>query len=318
MYQPTSRVLTVLELLQSHSAISGPEIAARLEIDVRTVRRYITTLQDLGVPVEASVGRYGKYRLRPGFKLPPLMFTNDEVVTLTLGLMLARRLGLDNAVPAMEGAFAKLERVLPVALREQIKNLQQTLQIDVETDSIKIANSTLNLLTVAAQQERQVSLQYIGKDNEQLERIFDTYGVVYHAGRWYTAGYCHLRQDLRVFRLDRITSLRLTETKFSRPANFDCLNYVINSIIAIPDKWDVQVLLYLPLEEATKRIIPTLATLEQQPEGVLFHAIISDLDWLARYLIGLNCRFSVISPSELKTALEKIAQEIMASNKIMG
>src|SRR5204863_237388 len=80
MYHPTTRVLTTLELLQSHQALSGPALAARLEVDARTVRRYIAMLQDLGIPVEAARGRYGGYRLRPGYKLPPLMFTEDEAL----------------------------------------------------------------------------------------------------------------------------------------------------------------------------------------------------------------------------------------------
>src|SRR5687767_9627859 len=103
MYFPATRVLTVLELLQARGRMSGPELAARLEVDTRTVRRYITMLQDLGIPVEAERGRYGTYRLRPGFKLPPLLFTDDEALALTLGLLLARRLELAMAAPAVEG-----------------------------------------------------------------------------------------------------------------------------------------------------------------------------------------------------------------------
>src|SRR5437764_9842270 len=111
MYFPTTRVLTVLELLQSHHQLSGPELAARLEVDVRTVRRYITMLQDLGIPVEAGRGRYGSYRLRPGFKLPPMMFTDDEALALTLGLLAVRQMGLASAAPAVEGGLAKIARV---------------------------------------------------------------------------------------------------------------------------------------------------------------------------------------------------------------
>jgi len=91
MYHPTTRVLTVLELLQSHQRFSGPELAKRLEVNVRTVRHYIMMLQDMGIPIESERGRYGAYRLRPGFKLPPLMFTEDEALALTLGLVAARR-----------------------------------------------------------------------------------------------------------------------------------------------------------------------------------------------------------------------------------
>src|SRR6266480_2083303 len=130
MYFPATRVLTVLELLQSRQRISGPELAERLEVDTRTVRRYIMMLQDLGVPVEAERGRYGSYRLRPGFKLPPLMFTDDEALALTLGLLAARKMGLAVAAPAVEGALAKIERVLPTTLRTRVQAVEETLIFD--------------------------------------------------------------------------------------------------------------------------------------------------------------------------------------------
>src|SRR5260370_17118603 len=123
MYFPSTRVLTILELLQSRQQLSGPELAQRLEVNARTVRRYITMLQDLGFPVEAVRGRHGSYRLRPGFKLPPLIFTEDEALPLTLQLLVARQLVLTAAAPAVEAALAKIERVLPLALREQVQAL---------------------------------------------------------------------------------------------------------------------------------------------------------------------------------------------------
>src|ERR1051326_4376569 len=97
MSHPTTRVLTVLELLQSRSRMSGAELAERLDVDPRTVRRYVSTLQDLGVPVESEAGRYGGYRLRPGYKLPPMMFNEEEALALILGLLTARRAGLLGA-----------------------------------------------------------------------------------------------------------------------------------------------------------------------------------------------------------------------------
>src|SRR5438067_11090842 len=114
MYHPTSRVLTVLELLQSRPSITGPELAARLEMDVRTVRRYITHLQDVGIPIEANIGRYGGYRLRPGFKLPPLIFTEEEATAIMLGLLTSTWLEIEQAAAAIEGALAKGARGLPL------------------------------------------------------------------------------------------------------------------------------------------------------------------------------------------------------------
>ena len=97
--------------------MSGPELAQRLEVNIRTLRRYIIMLQDLGIPIEAERGRNGAYVLSPGFKLPPMMFTNEEVLALVLGLLVVRHLGLNAASCSVEGAMTKLQRVLPDALR---------------------------------------------------------------------------------------------------------------------------------------------------------------------------------------------------------
>src|SRR5579859_2287859 len=116
--------------------MGGPELAARLEVNLRTVRRYINMLQDLGIPIQAERGRHGGYRLRPGFKLPPLMFTEDEALALTLGLLTARRLGLAAAAPAVEGALAKVERVMPATLRDRVQAVQETLVFDLTPPAV--------------------------------------------------------------------------------------------------------------------------------------------------------------------------------------
>ena len=101
----------MMELLQARRTIGVPELARRLEVGERTVRRYAAMLREMGVPVEAEIGRYGGYRLRPGRRLPPMMFTEEEALGLALGLLAARSLGLAGVAPAVEGALAKLERV---------------------------------------------------------------------------------------------------------------------------------------------------------------------------------------------------------------
>src|SRR5215211_1211402 len=116
MYRPTTRVLATLELLQAQRQLTGRELAARLEVHLRTARRYVEILRDLGLPVEVVRGPHGGYRLRPDFKLPPLMFTNAEAATVVLGLLAAQRLGVTAAEPATQTALAKLRRALPPAL----------------------------------------------------------------------------------------------------------------------------------------------------------------------------------------------------------
>jgi predicted DNA-binding transcriptional regulator YafY len=127
--RPATRLLSMLELLQARERIGVPELARRLEVGGRTVRRYAAMLREMGIPVEAELGRYGAYSLRPGYRLPPMMFTEEEA--LGLALLAARHLGLAGAAPAVEGAIAKLERVMPEALRWRVRALQETVSIAV-------------------------------------------------------------------------------------------------------------------------------------------------------------------------------------------
>ena len=130
MYDPIMRVLTVLEVLQARDHVTGAELAERLEVELRTVQRYIVRLKDLSIPVESSRGVGGAYRLRPGSRLPPLLLTNEETFALSLGLHSLRQVGLSAFAPATEVALKKLERVLPSALRESIRTVQDVIAIE--------------------------------------------------------------------------------------------------------------------------------------------------------------------------------------------
>ncbi len=309
MYHPTTRVLTILELLQSHTRLNGPELAARLEVDVRTVRRYIVMLQDLGIPVEAEPGRYGGYTLRAGFRLPPLMFTNDEIVVLTLGLLNTRSLGVTETAPAVESSLAKIGRVLPVPVAQQLAALQNELTITGLPPTTAVESPTLATLSLATALTRPVRLTYNTR-GEISERLFEPYGVVHLDGRWYTVGFCHLREAIRVFRLDRIQRVETESGNFTRPAGFDCLAYIVQTIAAIPDRWNIEVFLVMPLPEVCLKMPPTLALIEATAGGTIFRARLADLAWVARFLVSLGCKFKVHQPAELRTALRQLAQEI--------
>lgn len=315
MYSPTTRLLTVLEILQSNARITGPELAARLEVPVRSVRRYITMLRDLGIPVDSDPGRYGAYYLRRGFRLPPMMFNNTEILAIILGLMAVRRLGL-TATPGVESAAAKIERVLPDELRARTRAIQGVLTLNIpgyETSTPEL----IAQFSLAAHQNNQLWLQYKGgsggaqgTQGDATERVVDVYGLVYHAGFWYAAAFCHLRGDLRTFRLDRVVDARLLETTFKPPANFDALDYLLKNIARMHGTWEVEVLLKTILDYAHERISADTAILEEAPNGVIMRAYTSSLDWMARFLVSLNCPLTVIKPPELRDALRKLAQSI--------
>ena len=313
MYHPTTRVLTVLELLQAHRQMSGPRLAERLEVDVRSVRRYITMLQDLGIPIESERGRYGNYRLMRGFKLPPLMLTEDEALALTLGLLVAKRLGLTIAAPAVEGALAKIDRVLPEALRQRVQAVQETLVLDsLSTDTYRSSPESSVVLTtsIATQQERRMWIRYQSGQAAETERAIDPYGLIFHAGLWYTVAYCHLRQDLRTFRLDRVLEAKLLEETFTRPVHFNSLDHLRRSIAGMPGTWKVEVLLEMPMEEAERQVPPTMAMLDQESDGVVMSCYTQDLDWMAHFLVNLRCPLVVQEPVELHGAMRKLARQV--------
>lgn len=310
MYSPTTRLLTVLELLQSKGTATGPELAERLEVDVRSVRRYITMLRDMGIPVESEPGRYGSYYLRPGFRLPPLMFNHSEITAIFLGLMAVRRMGL-TAATGIESAAAKIERVLPDELRERIRALQGVLTLNVSTQSTE-SDELVALFSVAAYQHSQLWVEYRGSRDETSERALDVYGLVFHGGFWYAIGYCHLRQDLRNFRLDRVTSARLLDAGFDPPENFDALSFLLDSIARMPGTWHVEVLLRTTMAEARILIPNDMAILEQADDGVWMRCYSNRLDWIARFLAALRCPIQIMQPPQLRDEMRRLADSIRA------
>lgn len=310
MYHPTTRLLTVLELLQSRRQLSGPELAERLEVNVRSVRRYMTMLQDLGIPVEGARGRYGAYRLLPGFKLPPLMFSEEEALALVLGLATARRLGLAEPALAAEGALAKIERVLPVALCERVQAVQESLVLALGAPGSMPDSELVVTFGMAVRQHRQVWLRYRAWSGEESERVLDPYGLVYREGRWYAVGFCQLRQDLRVFRLDRVVQAQLRDETFTRPAAFDALDHVERAIARTPGTWHVVVLLKTTLAKARQHLSPALATLEETADGVLLRGYVNQLEWMAYVLAGLDCSLVIYEPNELRGAFANLARRI--------
>ncbi len=308
MYSPTTRLLTVLEILQSTSGVSGPELAKKLEVDVRSVRRYITMLRDMGIPVESETGRFGNYYLRSGFRLPPLMFTNGEILAVMLGLVAVRQLGMSRII-MIESATTKIERVLPDELREQACALQRSLTLNIPISEAS-PDEIISIMSIATYQHRQVWLTYQASNRDTTARVIDPYGVVYHNGFWYGVGYCHLRADLRIFRLDRVAKIKLLETSFIAPPNFDALDYLLTKISMLPDVWLVQVLLKTSLQKV-QHISRAVGVFEDVDGGVLLTMRAESLAWVARFLVGLECPITVIKPFELREELRQLAHTIL-------
>ena len=315
MLTPTARLLELLELLQARPLITGREISDRLEIDARTVRRYVEALQQLGIPVEGQRGVGGGYRIRPGYRLPPLMLTDDEAVAVALGVQAAGRLGLSGSVEAAEGALVKIHRVLPDGLRRRVEALEATLDFTSRARrSTPVRGDTVLLLADVIRRRRRVRGTYRAYSGDETRRELSPHGLVVHSGRWYLAAHDHLRDDLRTFRVDRMRRLRaISEAAVDPPEGFDAVAYVSTSLARVPWRWEVEVLLDLPVGEAAQRVPATLAELIDEDGATLLRMRVGSLDWMATILAGLGCGFEIRRPDELRTSVRELAERLARS-----
>ncbi|GII97433.1 helix-turn-helix transcriptional regulator [Sinosporangium siamense] len=312
MSHPVTRVLTLLELLQARPGLTGAELAARLGVDERTVRRYAVRLNDLGVPVEAGRGRHGGYRLLPGYKLPPLMLTDDEATALVLGLLSGRRTGLTAGEAATESALAKLQRVMPPALRARVQAVSETVGFTGAPGRRDAAPETGHLLSLAdaVRGHRRVRLDYRSYAGDPSTREVDPFGLVFHGGRWYLTGHDHSRGEMRTFRVDRVVALACTGEEFTGPGDFDAVAHVVRSLSSVPCRYRVEVVLHTTYAEARRRIPATIATLTETGDGVTMRLGAESLPGTAQMLAGLGWPFTVITPDDLRRELRALATRL--------
>jgi predicted DNA-binding transcriptional regulator YafY len=312
---PTARLLELLELLQARPLTTGREIADRLGIDARTVRRYVTALQDLGIPVEGQRGVGGGYRIRPGYRLPPLMLNDDEAVVVALGVVASGQLGLTASAESIDTALAKIHRVLPDGLRRRVEALEATLDFTRSAPAgAPVTGERVLLLAEAIRGRRRVRTGYRAFSGEETRRELSPLGLVVHSGRWYLAAYDHYRADMRTFRVDRMRRPALAkEQAVPAPEGFDAVTYISRSLARTPWRHEVAVLLHLPLEEATTRLPATLAELTDAEGGTRLRMRVSSLDWMASVLAGVGCTFTVEEPAELRASVRALADRLAES-----
>jgi predicted DNA-binding transcriptional regulator YafY len=311
MYDPSMRVLTVLELLQARERISGRELAERLEVSVRTVQRYVMRLQDLGVPVEATRGPGGAYRLKPGFRMPPLMFGAEEAFAVALGLDALAYLGLGEVAPAAQAARAKLSRVLPLPLGERVEAVRSTILLEPPRWVRQTDAGLLLALATAATALRCVRIGYRAHSGAETTRVVEPWGLMQHEGRWFMAGYCRLREDMRLFRVDRIVSADPLTECFMRAGDFDLRSFVYERMALAEAPWQIDVWLDLPLESVEAGLPRAMAVLSTEGNGTILTCTTTELDDLAMRLLPLGCRMEIRRPVELRDAFRRVAERAM-------
>jgi predicted DNA-binding transcriptional regulator YafY len=312
MYDPSMRVLTVLELLQARERVTGKELAEHLEVSDRTVQRYVMRLQDLGVPVESTRGPGGYYRLKPGFRIPPLMFDADEALAISIGLDALGSIGLGTIAPAAEGAKSKLERVLPLHLREQVNAVRTAVVLERPRRTVDADSSVLSTLAMAIYQRRCTRMAYRRHDGRATVRTVEPYGLMLHNSRWFLGAYCTLRRGQRLFRVDRIASIEMEPETFEPPVEFDMKEFVYRGLAYASDNWKIEIWLDCTIDDALRRFPVAYAEFIPEGAGVIMKRGTDDLEDVALSLLFAHLRFEIRRPDELHEAFRRIAKRALA------
>lgn len=312
MPRPIARVLSLLELLQSGGVRTVGELADRLDVDERTVRRYVGHLLDLDVPVESVRGRYGGYRLAPGYRMPPLMLSDDEALAVLLGLVAGRREGLMTDT-ASETAAAKIRRVLPERLGRRLDAVLGALAFTAPAGAPATPESGV-LLTIAdaVTHHRPVSLRYTAADGHHSERIFHPYGLVAHSGRWYVTGVDPALGD-RTLRLDRISRARTSPGSFDPPGDLDPAQRLLTGLATTPYRHEVTLRIEGTAEQIHTRLPASVAVVTETEGWSRVVLRVERLDWLPAVLASLDLSFVVDRPDELRDLVAALADRLLRS-----
>lgn len=315
MTRPTARVLALFEILQTGGLHTVAALADRLEVDARTVRRYVAHLIDLDIPVRSVRGRYGGYRLAPGYRMPPLMLTEDEAVTVLLGLIAGRRAGLATASPAAsDAAAAKVRRVLPAALGQRVDGMLETAEFSIDPPTIAPASTDILLTLTGAVRHRQpVAIVHTSSDDRRSERTLRPYGIVFRSGRWYVTGHDSASGAARVFRLDRISTPRVLDGSFEIPQGFDATEEVVAGLARMPYLYEIVLRVRSSVDLVRARLPAVViasvdTTTDEGWVTVSIHA--QRLDWVPALLAGLGVPFAIEAPDELCDLVRSLADDL--------
>ena len=322
MSKPIARVLALLEILQSGGTRTTTDLAARLGVDPRTVRRYVQHLLDLDVPVESVRGTYGGYRLAPGHRVPPLMFTGEEAVAVLLGLLARSDDPEDpdrqDARRAAESAAGKVRRVLPRTLARQVEALLHVADLTSVDVAVPDGTRVLLLVAEAARDRRPLEVVHT-REGRARTRTVQPYGLVAHRGRWYVCGADSRSGEVRTFRLDRLAAVRLGEGSFEVPAAFDARAVVLASLAAAPWRHQVSVRVRAPAPDVAARLPAGLAVVAPG-ETVGWARVelrVESLDWVPGLLAGLvadlGADLVVEGPAELRDRVHAVGRRLLDS-----
>ena len=299
MVETSARLLRLLSLLQVRAEWPGTELADRLEVTVRTLRRDVAKLRSLGYPVYAAPGVAGGYRLGAGAALPPLLLDDDEAVAVALSLRSAATHSVAGIGEASVRALAKLEQVLPARLRDRAEAIgQATVPL---TGPAPLADpETLTTVARACRNRERLAFGYRSHAGELSARLVEPHRLVQAGYRWYLVGRDLDRADWRTFRADRIDAPRLTGVRFAAQDPPDAAAFVANAVTTAPYRYRARVVLHADASVIAQLVPPTVAVVQPAGTGKCLLVTGSDaLESLAFHIAMLGCDFTVLEPLEL-------------------
>jgi predicted DNA-binding transcriptional regulator YafY len=312
MSQTSSRLLELLSLLQGRRDWPGGELADRLQVSGRTIRRDVERLRELGYPVESLRGPAGGYRLRAGTAMPPLLLDDDEAIAIAVGLRTAARASVAGIEETAVRALVKLEQVLPVHLRRRVGALGSA------TTTLPVSGPTvdpqhLTAIAAACRDSECLRFAYRSRDLTESRRMVEPHSLVNLGRRWYLVAWDRHREDWRSFRVDRLTKPASSGVRFV-PRRLPARNaaaYVERSITARPNRFEAVVTLHAPAEEITRRVPGRWGAIEPiDARTCEYRTGDEDLGWLAMRIAMLGVDFEVREPPELVDHMREMASRL--------
>ncbi|HEY1778519.1 MAG TPA: YafY family protein [Solirubrobacteraceae bacterium] len=310
MLTTSARLLELLSLLQSRRDWSGSELAWRLEVDVRTIRRDIERLRALGYPVSAARGVAGGYRLGAGASLPPLLLDGEEAVAVAVALGTAASAGVDGIEETSVRALTKLEGLLPTPLRRRVAALSATL-VRYPGRGPTVSADTLVAIAAAARDLERLRFDYDDREGAHSRRLVEPHSLVHNGRRWYLVAWDCGREDWRTFRVDRIQPRLSTDRRFAprTPPATDIAAYVADGIASTRERHHAEILLHAPLAELSGRVPGYVGTLEAlDARSCLLRSSADWLGGLAVYVADIGVDFEVREPPELVELVAQLAE----------
>ncbi len=312
MNETSSRLLELLSLLQARRDWPGGELAERLDVSRRTVRRDVERLRELGYPVDSLTGPAGGYRLAAGAAMPPLLLDDEEAIAIAVGLRTAARASVDGIEETSLRALVKLEQVLPAQLRRRVRALG-AVSVGVPEGGPTVDPQSLSLLAAACRDAERVRFAYQGREGGETRREAEPHSLVNLGRRWYLLAWDLRREDWRTFRVDRLSRPAATGVRF-QPRDLpgrDAAAYVAERISTALNRYEARVTVHAPAAELRKRVPARAATVEPIDDSTCeLRAGDYDLDWLALRIAMLDVDFEVHEPPELVERLQELVRRV--------